>query len=160
MFGILFLLFTVIPALELFFLFKVGSIIGGMNTVFIVIITGIVGAAFAKSQGLSILAKIQHETQKGKLPGDEIIQGFMIFGGGLLLITPGFMTDIFGLSLVMPGTRHLLMSFVKAIVYKAMANGHVQFYSSNTGFYSNTETYHRSSNIDENTFEAEFREKE
>ena len=159
MFGILFLLFTVIPALELFFLFKVGSIIGGMNTVFIVIITGIVGAAFAKSQGLSILAKIQNETQKGKIPGDEIIQGLMIFAGGILLITPGFMTDIFGLSLVMPGTRHLLTSMAKALVLKGMKNGNVQFYSTNTGFYSQTKQYHSDSHLDSNTFEAEFTEK-
>lgn len=160
MFGILVFLFTVIPALEIFLLFKIGAQIGGFNTVFIVIATGIIGASLAKSQGLSILMKIQNEVNKGGVPGNAIIQGLMVFAGGLLLLTPGFMTDIFGFSLVMPGPRHLLMFWVKKLVVKAMQNGNLNFQSFGSngrgGFYSytSTSTSGHHSNSGQNPFEA------
>ncbi|MFT6633711.1 MAG: UPF0716 protein FxsA [Bacteriovoracaceae bacterium] len=133
MFGLLVILFTVVPAVEIFLLFKIGGQIGGLNTVFVVISTGIIGASLAKSQGLSILMKIQGEMNKGSLPGNEIIQGLMIFAGGLLLLTPGFMTDFFGLSLVMPGTRHFLMFWVKKLITQAMKNGNLNFQTFGAG---------------------------
>ncbi len=155
MFGILVFLFTVVPAVEIFLLFKVGGQIGGFNTFLIVILTGIVGASLAKTQGLSILMKIQEKTSQGELPGDQIIQGLMVFAGGLLLLTPGFATDILGFSLVMPGTRHLLLIWVRKMVEKAMVNGKFQFKtfnagSSSGGFYSYTST---SSHSQHNPFE-------
>ena len=127
MLGLLFLLFTVVPALELYLLLEIGDAIGGFNTILLIIFTGIVGAALAKSQGLSILAKIQNQMNTGELPADQIIQGLMVFAGGLLLITPGIMTDVFGFSLVLPGTRHILMVFVKNALERAIKNGNVQF---------------------------------
>ena len=155
MFGILVFLFTVVPAVEIFLLFKIGGQIGGFNTFLIVILTGIVGASLAKTQGLSILLKIQERTNQGELPGDQIIQGLMVFAGGLLLLTPGFATDILGFSLVMPGTRHLLLIWVRKMVEKAMVNGNFQFKTFNAGsrgggFYSYTST---SSHSQHNPFE-------
>lgn len=149
MFGLLVFLFTVIPAVEIFLLFKIGAQIGGLNTFMVVIVTGVLGAALAKSQGLSILMQIQEKSARGELPGDQIIQGLMVFAGGILLITPGFMTDIVGFSLVLPGTRHLLSSFVKGAVEKGMKNGNFQFQSFGTngrggGFYSYTSTHTQS----------------
>ena len=145
MFPILVFLFTVVPALEIYLLFKVGAQIGGFNTLFIVIATGIIGASLAKSQGLQILMKIQTEMQTGQLPGNHIIHGLMVFAGGLLLLTPGFMTDIFGFSLVMPGPRHILIIWVKSALDKAMKSGnfHFQTFSAGAsrqggGFYSYT----------------------
>ncbi len=167
MFGILFLLFTVVPAFELFLLFKIGAQIGGFNTVAIVILTGIIGASLAKSQGLSILMKIQNEMAKGGIPGDAIIQGLMIFAGGLLLITPGFITDISGLILVLPGTRHLLIGAVKAAVIKSMQNGNFKMYTSSGGggFYSSAsqdDFFKRNqgpTQVSADTFEADYVEK-
>ena len=128
MFGLFVILFTVIPALEIYLLFSIGAQIGGLNTLLVVIITGILGAALAKSQGLSILMKIQNEMGKGEIPGNQIIQGLMVFAGGLLLLTPGFMTDIFGFSLVLPGTRHILMLWVRKMIERNIARGNVHFH--------------------------------
>jgi UPF0716 protein FxsA len=96
MFGILILLFTLVPALEFYLLFSIGSEIGAANTFGIIILTGVVGAALAKMQGLAILGKLQSELNQGKMPAAEIAHGFIVFGGGLLLLTPGFMTDVLG----------------------------------------------------------------
>jgi len=132
MFGLLVLLFTVIPALEIYLLINIGGQIGGLNTILIVIVTGIVGAALAKSQGILILTKIQSELQKGQLPADQITQGLLVFAGGILLLTPGFLTDILGLAMVFPGTRMLIMLFAKSHFEKMIKSGNVQFYSYGT----------------------------
>ena len=85
MFGILVLLFTIIPAIEIYLLINIGGALGGVNTILIVVITGIVGAGLAKSQGLAIINKIQKDIGAGQLPADQIIHGLLVFGGGLLL---------------------------------------------------------------------------
>ena len=114
MFSILVLLFTIVPAAELYLLFSVGSEIGILNTVSIIILTGVVGAYLAKSQGLSIIYRLQKELNEGKMPAEQIFHGLIVFGGGLLLLTPGFMTDILGFCMVIPGTRHLIIKITYA----------------------------------------------
>ena len=111
MFGLLVFLFTVVPALELYLLFSIGAEIGILNTVAIIFLTGVTGAYLAKSQGLYIIYRLQKELSEGKMPAEQILHGLIVFGGGLLLLTPGFMTDIFGFCMVLPGTRHLIMKF-------------------------------------------------
>lgn len=145
MFPGLVFLFTVVPALELYLLFTIGSQIGALNTIGIIILTGVVGASLARSQGFSILMKIQNEFNRGGMPGKEIIHGLMVFAGGLLLLTPGFMTDIIGFSLVFPGTRHVLFVFVQKMVMNALKNGNIRFdtFASRGGssfYYSSTST--------------------
>jgi UPF0716 protein FxsA len=186
MLPLLILLFTVVPALELYLLFAIGAKIGGLNTILVIITTGILGAALAKSQGLQILRNIQDQANRGELPGDQIIQGLMVFAGGLLLLTPGFMTDVIGFSLVLPGTRHLLMVLVKKMLHNSIQNGNFQVFgmgggmggssqgtSGNNGFYSySTYTYTNSNGPenfsrtestvvdDDNVVEVEFTKKE
>jgi UPF0716 protein FxsA len=175
MFPGLVFLFTVVPALELYLLFSIGSEIGALNTILIIILTGVVGASLARSQGFSILMKIQNEFNRGGVPGREIIHGLMVFAGGLLLLTPGFMTDIIGFSLVFPGTRHLLFVFVQKMVMNALKNGNIKFStfgSQNAGgqgfYYSSSSTYspfeeqtQRGPVIDENgVIEAEYKKEE
>lgn len=133
MFLPLVFLFTVLPALEIFLLFKIGGEIGGMNTFLIVVLTGIVGASLAKSQGLAILTQIQTEMSKGGIPAKPIIHGLMVFAGGLLLLTPGFLTDIFGFSLVMPGPRHILYFWVQKLLEKAAKSGRFQVHTFSAG---------------------------
>jgi len=170
MFQILLLLFTVVPAVEIFLLFSIGGEIGAFNTFMIVIITGFLGAALAKSQGLQILQKLQTQMQSGELPTDQIIQGLMVFAGGLLLLTPGFMTDIFGFCLVMPGPRHILMIWVKKMVEKSIKSGNVQFFrmgsmgAQGTTFHytQSTQDDFRSNQVidDDNIIEADFKHKD
>ncbi|MDD0851794.1 FxsA family protein [Halobacteriovorax sp. GB3] len=171
MFSILVLLFTVIPALEIYLLFSIGGQIGGLNTLFIVLLTGVIGASLAKTQGLAILSKMQKDLEQGALPADQIIHGLLVFGGGLLLLTPGFLTDIFGLSMVFPGTRHLLAVFLKSYFQKAVASGNVQFstfgrgggfsyHSQGTNPYNTQEPHSREPRqVAPDTFEAEYKKK-
>jgi len=129
MFGILVLLFTIIPAIEIYLLINIGGALGGVNTILIVVITGIVGAGLAKSQGIAILNQIQKDIGAGQIPANQIIHGLLVFGGGLLLLTPGFLTDILGLCMVIPGTRHLIVIWAKSAIDKSIKNGNVHFSS-------------------------------
>lgn len=170
MFLPLVFLFTVLPALEIYLLFTIGAQIGGLNTLFIVLSTGLIGASLAKSQGLSILASIQNKLQQGQIPAEQIVHGLLIFAGGLLLMTPGFVTDITGFLMVFPGTRHILATFAQTYFKKAIQSGNVHFSSfgmgNGTGFtYSSSrpsaQNSHRNGprQVAPDTFEAEFHEK-
>jgi len=110
----LFLLFTIIPIAEIYLLIKIGEKIGMLNTIIIVVLTGIIGASFAKSQGGMIIGKIKNDLSQGIMPGREILEGALILAGGIMLITPGIMTDIFGFSLIFPITR----IFYRKLIYK------------------------------------------
>jgi len=134
MFGILLLLFTVVPALEFYLLFNIGSQIGAFYTFSIIILTGIAGAGLAKTQGLIILSKVQSEISGGKLPGDQILHGFLVFGGGLLLLTPGFLTDITGFCMVIPGSRHIILVFIKKMFKNGIQSGNIKFSSFGSSF--------------------------
>ncbi len=169
MFTILVLLFTVIPALEIYLLFSIGGQIGGLNTLIIVLLTGVIGASLARSQGLAILGKIQEDLQKGSVPTSQFIHALLVFGGGLLLLTPGFLTDILGISMVFPGTRHIIAQLVKNYFARAIAKGNVKFASFGSGrgfsYYSSSSQSFEQDNrgprqVDSNTFEAEFKKKE
>jgi len=171
MFPLLVLLFTVIPAIEIYLLFSIGDQIGGLNTLAVVILTGVVGASLAKSQGLAILGSIQGDLSKGALPTTQLTHGLLVFGGGLLLLTPGFLTDILGLSMVFPGTRHVLVVFLKSYFERAIKSGNVKFgsFGSGAGFsYSSARTEGReqdpfthkvNNQVEPDVFEAEFKEK-
>jgi UPF0716 protein FxsA len=106
-------LVTVVPTLELFVLFEIADRIGGIETIYLVIFTGIVGAHLAKREGLGVLRQIQEGAAAGVPPADKLVEGLMVLVGGILLVTPGVMTDIFGLSLIFPLTRRLLVGVVK-----------------------------------------------
>ncbi|MFH0346894.1 FxsA family protein [Bacillus sp. SW14] len=110
----LFLLFIVFPALEIgIFLFS-GKLIGILPTVFLMILTGIIGAAAAKKQGTEVYYKVQRDLQYGQMPGEAIADGLCIFIGGLLLMLPGFLSDLAGACLLIPLTR----SWCKPILFK------------------------------------------
>ena len=106
-------LFTVVPTLELYLLLEIADRIGGIETIYLVILTGIVGAHLAKREGLGVLRQIQEDSANGVPPANKLVEGLMVLVGGILLITPGVMTDIFGLSLIFPLTRKLLVGIVK-----------------------------------------------
>jgi UPF0716 protein FxsA len=107
-FGWLILLFTVVPVAELILLIRIGGRIGAMQTIWLVLATGIIGAWLARSQGLRTLQKIQQELARGQMPGDSLIDGAMILVAGAVLITPGIMTDCLGFLLLFPPARAAL----------------------------------------------------
>jgi len=108
----LFLLFAVMPIIEIALLVQVGGIIGGWNTIAIVIITAFVGAYLVRREGFNTLQKAQAKMQRNEVPGKEMVEGLMLVVSGVLLVTPGFITDIFGFLLVLPGSRQFIASHV------------------------------------------------
>ena len=105
MFGRLFLMFTLIPALELVLLVKIGSQIGTDRTIALILITGILGAWMARREGTRVWGQVNKQLQQGTVPGQELVEALLILLSGAMLITPGFMTDILGFSLLVPQIR-------------------------------------------------------
>jgi UPF0716 protein FxsA len=105
MLGKLLLLFTVIPTIELIILVGIGQLIGFWPTVALIVITGTLGAILAKIAGLSIVSQIIGDLKNGILPGRKLVDGVLILIAGVMLITPGILTDATGLLLLFPVTR-------------------------------------------------------
>jgi UPF0716 protein FxsA len=102
------LVFIILPALEIGVFLLSGKTIGVWNTVLIIILTGILGAFLTKRQGLEVMRKAQDAVRVGYPPGDVLLDGICIFLGGILLISPGFISDCLGLILLLPPTRKLI----------------------------------------------------
>lgn len=108
MIGLLLLLaFTVLPLVELALLLRVGERLGAGPTLGLVLGTGLLGAALARWQGATAWRAVQVELAQGRLPGRQIVEALLVFAAGLLLITPGVVTDAMGFLLLLPPTRRL-----------------------------------------------------
>jgi UPF0716 protein FxsA len=121
------LLFVLVPLIELAILVYLGTIIGALYTVLIVVLTGILGAILTRSQGLTILSRIRSSLQHGILPANELFDGALILIGGLLLLTPGIITDIFGLAVLVPRTRHIIQKLIRSLIYRRIQRGQIQY---------------------------------
>jgi UPF0716 protein FxsA len=106
-FFLLLFLFTVIPALEIGLFVVVGSDIGPAATIAVVLFTGFAGAALARFQGTRVLTQITEALEQGAMPTDEIVEGALVLFGGALLLTPGFLTDAWGIACLAPPSRKL-----------------------------------------------------
>ena len=104
-----------IPAIEIYLMIKVGGMIGALNTIFLIFFTAITGVYFAKMAGLNALKSGLGQLVKNEIPIYEIISGAALAFAALLLIIPGFLTDIIGFLLIIPVTRKL---FIKSISSK------------------------------------------
>ena len=109
----LFLAFTLIPVSEIYILITIGGQIGILPSIALVILTGLVGASLARSQGLQTLGRIQDSFQQGLVPGEELLNALLIAIAGVVLLTPGFLTDAAGLFLLIPATRTLCREWLK-----------------------------------------------
>ena len=118
MFFKLFLVFTLIPVVELALLIKVGTFIGTSNTIILVFFTAIAGAYLVRLEGLSVLYRLQNNMRMGVFPADELIDGVMVLIAGALLLTPGFVTDVLGLLFVFPGSRAMIKLWGKEYIRK------------------------------------------
>ena len=125
MFPYLFILFTVIPALELIIIIRVGAQIGAINTLVLLILIGISGAYLVRLQGFQVLKNIQKSLEQGTIPTEDMLDGFIVLCGGILLLTPGFLTDIVGLIFLLPFTRALLKIILKRKFRKMASNGEI-----------------------------------
>lgn len=113
MFRLLFALFIIVPIIEITVLMQVGELIGAWPTVGIVIFSAWLGAKYVRQQGLATLQSVQTKMAQGEMPSGEIVTGFMLLIAGILLVTPGFVTDIFGLLLLLPSIRRALGNVVQ-----------------------------------------------
>jgi UPF0716 protein FxsA len=117
----LFLLLTIVPFVELLILLRIAERFEWGPTIALVIVTGAVGAWLARREGLKALSRIQTELERGVMPTTAMVDGVLILAAGLVLVTPGVLTDLLGLGLLVPPLRRrvrkrLIESFKKRIV--------------------------------------------
>ncbi|MCV6594385.1 MAG: FxsA family protein [Silicimonas sp.] len=112
----LFLLFLIIPLIEIALFVQIGGAIGLFPTLAIVILTAIAGTYLVRSQGLAVLSQVQQSLNELRDPTEPLAHGAMILFSGALLLTPGFFTDALGLALMIPGFRSAVFRFLRARV--------------------------------------------
>ena len=127
MFIKLLILFTLVPIIELYVLLEAGRQIGVGATIGMIFLTGIAGAYLARSQGFNLINRIQTDLNQGRIPAEEIMDGAMILAGGLLLLTPGFCTDLFGFCLLTPVTRNFVKIWLKKWLDLKIQRGEINF---------------------------------
>ena len=108
MFFKLFLLFLIVPVIEIYLLIEVGSLIGGLATVVLLLLMSLLGAFLVRSQGFIIIARLREQLSQGRLPAAQLLDGALVLVGGVLLVTPGFFTDFLGVFFLLPPTRRLI----------------------------------------------------
>ena len=109
----LFLAFTLIPFFEIYLLIKIGHYLGAFNTVVVVIVTGFLGAYLARHEGIRTMTRVRESLQRGELPADEMLDAVLIFIAGIVLLTPGFITDLAGVAILVPNTRSWLKRWLR-----------------------------------------------
>ena len=129
MFLRLFLLFTCIPLVELFLLLQIGSIIGAVNTILLVIITGVLGAYLAQQEGIRTLERIRSLMARGEMPGEPLIDALLILVAGFVLITPGILTDLLGFLMLVPATRAPIRRWIKGQLERKFSASNAAVYT-------------------------------
>lgn len=127
LFRILVVIMVVVPALEIWGLLAVGKLIGGWQTFALILLTGFIGAFLAKREGRRVWREAQLDMANGRVPAQSIMDGICVFAGGLLLLTPGFLTDIVGFTLVLPFTRMYYRYWLGRFISNRIQNGSIQF---------------------------------
>jgi UPF0716 protein FxsA len=127
----IFLIFIIIPVLEMLVLIEVGSVLGSVPTVALVFITAIIGVTMLRQQGLSTLLSFNQKLNTGELPANELLSAAFLIIAGAFLLTPGFVTDSIGFLLLIPFVRHLLADYFikKGMLSAAKGFEQSQFYS-------------------------------
>lgn len=119
----LFLIFSVVPIIELYLLIRVGKLIGALPTVALLLVVSLAGAWLVRSQGFVILRRIQDELAMGRLPAAGLLDGALVLLGGLLLLTPGFFSDVVGLFFIIHPTRAVIKQFLGLWLQNRLARG-------------------------------------
>ncbi|ORJ63559.1 FxsA family protein [Geothermobacter hydrogeniphilus] len=127
MFITLIVIFILVPILEVYTLIQAGALIGVGPTIALILLTGIAGAWLARSQGLELVQRIQSELTAGRMPTEELIDGAMVLVGGVVLLTPGFWTDLMGFICLVPGTRNLVKKLLRRWFENQRRKGTIQF---------------------------------
>lgn len=131
------LLFIAIPLIELYFIIVIGEAIGAFWTVMLVILTALIGVSLLRIQGMSTLMRAQQNMSQGQIPAMEMMEGFALAVAGILLLTPGFITDFIGFLLLVPASRRAIIRYIMA-----RASVHTGFNASVGGFESHHHSTH------------------
>jgi UPF0716 protein FxsA len=142
-FQSIFLLVLLVPFFEIYLLLKVGGIIGAFPTIFLVVFTAVLGTWLLRQQGFATFQRLQANLAQGTIPAYEMIEGPIILVGGILLLTPGFITDFIGLACLIPQLRRKIAQYIIEN-YLVQAGGHFQ----------------KGKSVDKNVLEGEFRKED
>ena len=126
MFIKLFLALTLIPLIEIYLLIRIGSHFGAFNTVLIVILTGFLGAWLARMEGIKTMTKVRENLNRGELPAEEMLDAMLIFIAGIVLLTPGFVTDLAGLGILIPQIRYWFKRWLRKKFDEWMSSDNLQ----------------------------------
>lgn len=149
MFFKLLMIFILVPLIELYFLLEISQFIGVFTTVLVIVFTGAAGVSIAKRQGYQVVNNIRSTLNAGKMPTDDLISALLILIGGVTLLTPGFLTDITGFLLILPGSRDLIGSFVKKYFLKYVKENKVEVHYGNQFNQRKDNSQYKNSNNDE-----------
>ena len=127
MFFYLLIIFIILPIIEISIFIQVGGFIGTFNTILIIFLTAAVGVYFVKQQGFRTFQKIAVELQNQQIPVQGMFDGLVILIAGILLVTPGFLTDIIGFLGLIPQTRVFLLRIIKNLFLQRYSNVHKQY---------------------------------
>lgn len=131
---LLFIIFVVVPIVEILLLLEVSDRIGGLNTVLAVVLTAFIGINMLKHQGISTLFRAKQRMSNGQIPAQEIIEGLFLAFGGALLLTPGFITDAVGfMCLIGPSRRLMARYLISDGRWSRMFPGQVFFHGPSAG---------------------------
>ena len=126
---LLVLIFIIVPIAELYVIIQVGEAIGTIPTLVLLLLDALLGSMLLRHQGRAAWVRFNRAIAEGRLPHKEVFDGVLIILGGALLITPGFITDIFGLVLLIPPTRAIVRAISSRIVRRRMAMGEAVFWT-------------------------------
>ena len=129
MFVRLLLLFTLVPIVELAVLIEIGQHLGMLPTVALVLATGALGATLARREGIQAFHRLRDSIGQGSFPGEAILDGVLILGGGLLLLTPGILTDLLGFAALVPATRYYIKYYLKTAIERRIRSGSIQVHT-------------------------------
>ena len=145
MFPVITVIFLVVPIVEIYLLIQVGQVIGALWTVFLVVLTAVVGVWLLKIQGMSTLMRAQEKMQTGQMPAQEMLEGMGLLLAGAFLLTPGFFTDTVGFLLLLPPTRAWLVS---KLVAHLMQSGRFVGQTGVDGYEFDSRSHQKSSESD------------
>lgn len=123
MFWLLLFIFIIVPIIEIAIFIWTGGFIGVWGVISLILLTGILGTIIVRYEGMQTMRRVQNTLQKGEVPTDEMLTGLLIIIGSILLITPGFFTDIVGFLIVFPLTRRPFILLLKKIIRNMIDKG-------------------------------------
>jgi UPF0716 protein FxsA len=120
------LILALLPLLELYVLIKIGSYLGAFNTIALIIVSALLGLVLVRIEGLRTLHQIRQCTAQGIVPAEEMLDGVLIFVGGILFVIPGVLTDVAALVLLIPPTRNMFKRWLRRRFDRMVASGNVR----------------------------------